>query len=443
MKILHAIRSVNPEGGGVIETVKQFSRAMEEQGNDVAIASLDAPADAWVKECPHRVEALGPGRGNYGKSSRFIPWLREHAREFDAVIVNGLWQFHGLGVWQALRETRQPYFVFPHGMLDPWFKRTYPLKHLKKWLYWPWAEYRVLRDAAAVLFTCEQERRLARESFWLYRCVEKVAPLGIARPPGDSHSQRELFLNRFSECRGKRIVLFLGRIHEKKGCDLLIRAFAESAAEHANLHLVMAGPEQQDARPWRELAGNLGIAHRITWTGMLAGDLKWGALHGAEVFALPSHQENFGIAVVEALACGVPVLLSREVNIWQEVIEDGAGLAEADSLDGMKLLLRHWLTLTPEQRERMRVAAKQSFGARFEIRNATQYLLTILKSVSGTCLDGAERHGSAMPEDRASIQPMASTSPQVDEPRKFALGRRYEVRIDRSVLEAISREEIK
>src|SRR5687767_3651235 len=101
MRILHTIRSVNPEGGGVIETVKQFSRVMERRGHDVTIASLDAPEDAWVKECAHHVVALGPARGNYGASPNFIPWLRQHAPEFDAVIVNGLWQQHSFGVWRA------------------------------------------------------------------------------------------------------------------------------------------------------------------------------------------------------------------------------------------------------------------------------------------------------------------------------------------------------
>jgi glycosyltransferase involved in cell wall biosynthesis len=380
MKILHTIRSVNPEGGGVIETVKQFSRELEARGHEVVIASLDSPTDAWVKECPHRVEALGPARGGYGFSSRFVPWLRKHAAQFDAVIVNGLWQFQSFGVWRALRHAGQPYFVFPHGMLDPWFKRAYPLKHLKKWLYWPWAEYRVLRDAAAVLFTCEQERRLARESFWLYRCNEAVAPLGIAKPIGDAHSQRELFLNHFPECRNQRLILFLGRIHEKKGCDLLIRAFAEAAAGERNLRLVMAGPEQVGSTSLRDLAARLGVAERITWTGMVAGDLKWGVLHAAEVFALPSHQENFGIAVIEALACGVPVLISHEVNIWREVIEGGAGFAEPDTADGTALLLRRWLETSLERRERMREAARHCFAERFEIGQATERLLKVLES---------------------------------------------------------------
>lgn len=383
MKILHTIRSVNPEGGGVIETVKQFTRALEEQGSSVTVASLDAPDAPWVKECSLDVVALGPGRGNYGKSPRFLPWLRANAAGYDAVIVNGLWQFHSFAAWRALCRTGQPYVVFPHGMLDPWFKRTYPLKHLKKWLYWPWAEYRVLRDAAAVLFTCEQERRLARESFWLYRCREQIVPLGIEQPGGDPHSQRELFLNRFPECRGARLVLFLGRIHEKKGCDLLIRAFAEAAREDFSLRLVMAGPEQQDSTRWRELAAQLSVAHRVTWTGMLSGDIKWGALRAAEVFALPSHQENFGIAVAEALACGVPALISREVNIWREVVEGGAGLAEPDTVEGTTTLLKQWLALGEAGRSEMRTAARRCFAERFEIHRATERLLQVVHRTSG------------------------------------------------------------
>src|SRR5687767_8690389 len=123
MRILHTIRSVNSEGGGVIETVKQFSRVLEQQGHSVTVASLDAADDLWVKDCPLRVQALGSNRGNYGASSTFVPWVRANAASFDTIIVNGLWQYNSFGVWKALRGLATPYFVFPHGMLDPWFKR--------------------------------------------------------------------------------------------------------------------------------------------------------------------------------------------------------------------------------------------------------------------------------------------------------------------------------
>jgi glycosyltransferase involved in cell wall biosynthesis/acetyltransferase-like isoleucine patch superfamily enzyme len=409
MRILQSIRSVNPEGGGVIEVVKQFSRVLESRGHDVTVASLDAPEDPWVKSFPHHLVPLGPAKAGYGVSPRFVPWLRERAGEFDAVIVNGIWQFNSFGVWRALRGTGKHYFVFPHGMLDPWFKRMYPLKHAKKWLYWPWAEYRVLRDAHAVLFTCEQEKALARESFWLYRANERVVPLGIARPAGDADAQREQFLDRFPELRGKRVLLFLGRIHEKKGCDLLLRAFAEVIAIDPDLTLVFAGPEQQDAGVCRELAKQQGVADRVVWTGMIGGDLKWGALRCAEVFVLPSHQENFGMAVVEALACGVPVLISREVNIWREIVAAGAGFADSDDVEGTMRILKRWFDLEAAEKHAMRQRAFECFSNSFEINHATDNLLAVLHNGNGMAhqlsksAGAARRPGAAPAKARAKL----------------------------------------
>ena len=96
-----------------------------------------------------------------------------------------------------------PYFVYTHGMLDPWFKRTYPLKHLKKCFYWPWGEYRVLRDAKAVLFTCEEEKLLARQSFGLYQAHEVVVSYGTNGPTGDAEAQRAAFLAQYPALAGK------------------------------------------------------------------------------------------------------------------------------------------------------------------------------------------------------------------------------------------------
>jgi glycosyltransferase involved in cell wall biosynthesis len=252
-----------------------------------------------------------------------------------------VWQYHSFGAWRSLRGERTPYFVYPHGMLDPWFKRQYPLKHLKKWLYWPWAEYRVLRDARALLFTCDRERELARDSFSHYRCHERIVSFGTAMPTGDTVRQREQFLAAYPHLRDQRLLLFLGRVHEKKGVDLLLRALAQiDEAGENDHHLVIAGPAAPALlTELQELASRLGVAPRVTWTGLLQGDLKWGALHAADVFVLPSHQENFGVAVVEALACGLPVLISDQVNICQEIEQDGGGLVAADTLAGTVELL--------------------------------------------------------------------------------------------------------
>jgi glycosyltransferase involved in cell wall biosynthesis len=123
---------------------------------------------------------------------------------------------------------------------------------------------------------------------------------------------------------------------------------------------------------------------------MLSGDLKWGAFHAADAFVLPSHQENFGIAVAEALACGLPVLISNKVNIWREIEQDGGGLVAEDTLAGTRELLEQWVRLAPEQQERMRTSARDCFNQRFEIGRAAKSLYEALSRM--TRKDVADAH---------------------------------------------------
>ena len=386
LRILHSIRSVNPAGGGPIEGLKQISAVNRRHGHSVEVVSLDSPHAPWVKNCPLPCYALGPSWLGYGYAPLFVPWLRDHRRDYDVVVINGIWQYNAFGVWRALRNTPTPYFVFTHGMLDPWFKQTYPLKHIKKWLYWPWADYRVLRDATAVLFTCEEERRLARETFWLYKCDECVVNYGTAGPVGDAVAQRKAFLQKFPSLADKRCLLFLGRVHIKKGPDLLFRALAWVLQElppelTRDLHLVMAGPNEHSyGRKMARLVRRLGLQARVTWTGMLTGDLKWGAFHAAEAFVLTSHQENFGIAVAEALACGVPVLISNKINIWREIQMHRAGLVETDDVEGTRLLLENWLRLPESARQEMSARARLCYTGRFDVEHTADSLVRMLQT---------------------------------------------------------------
>jgi glycosyltransferase involved in cell wall biosynthesis len=381
MRLLHVIASIRAAGGGPAEAVRSLSVVHQRHGHSVEVASLDDPADAEVRSFPLRVHALGPARNKYSYSPAFVPWLRQHRAHYDAVIVNGLWQYHSFGAWRALHGTTTPYYVFPHGMLDPWFKRTFPLKHVKKWLYWPWADYRVLRDARAVLFTCEQEKLLAPHSFALYRAHPVITGLGTTPPPAGVEAST--FLDQNPNLRGKRLLLFMGRLHPKKGCDLLLDAYAATLASDPAWRLIFAGP---DSFGWQQTlqarANTLGVAGRIVWTGMLRDSMKWSALAAAEVFVLPSHQENFGIAVAESLACGLPVLISREVNIWREIEAAHAGLVAPDTLEGTISLLTRWQQLPEADRMAMRQNARQCFAQNFDIEHSAGRLLEALQETT-------------------------------------------------------------
>lgn len=380
MKIVNVIHSLNPERGGPGEGLRQMCSATRRLGHRQDVVTMDEPGAPWLETFPARVVALGGARRTYGFNPKLKEWLVREAPRYDGVVVHGLWQYHGLATWRALRGTQVPYFVFPHGMLDPWFRRRYPLKHLKKALYWQLIERHVLRSAAAVLFTAEEEARLGALTFWPYEVAPVTVGYGLALDATARGATAQTFLAVYPQLQGRRLLVFLGRIHPKKGADLLLEAFARVASQDERLSLVLAGPDQAGLVPsLRESAERLGVADRVVFTGMLQGGLKWGCLRSAEAFVLPSHQENFGIAVAEALAVGVPVLISTQVNIWREIVRDDAGLAEPDTQAGTDALLRRWLELTEADRLRMRKNAVACFQSRFQIDAAARAFIRVVE----------------------------------------------------------------
>ncbi|WP_375482280.1 glycosyltransferase [uncultured Mycobacterium sp.] len=382
MRLLQVAGTLNPAYGGPCVVVNQLTRTLTDLGHSVDVVTLDPASAPWLNELPGPPRGFGPALGKYGYSRHLSRWLERHAPDYDAVTVHGIWQYQSRAVHAACTKARVPYFLFIHGALDPWFRERYPGKHAKKTLYWRFFEHRTLRDAQAVLYTCEEERRLARTSFTPYRAREAVVGLGIEEPPGDPALQCEAFLSANPHLRDKRILLFLGRLHPKKGCDLLIEAFSHLCHRDESLHLVVAGPDESETEAGlRLLADSLQVADRITWIGMLNEDAKWGAYRAADAFVLPSHSENFGIVIAEALACGLPVLISDKVNIWCEIERCGAGLIEGDTADGATSLLGRWMNLSDSDRAEMRRRARACFLDNFEARGAA---MGFVKSIAAT-----------------------------------------------------------
>jgi glycosyltransferase involved in cell wall biosynthesis len=383
MRILHIIATLNPAAGGPVESVRVLL-SYGPIGYTGEVVTLDDPNEPYLQNVGFPVHALGPTRTVYGFNTKLQPWLRANRERFDGVVVNGLWQYCGFAAWRTLAGNT-PYVVFTHGMLDPYFKRAFPMKHLKKMLYWIPVEYRVLRDAYRVLFTSKTEKKLAEQSFSLHRWNPYIVPYGASGPTGNPELMKEAFFERCPESRGKRYLLFLGRIHRKKGCDLLIDAFARVAAKDPKLYLVVAGPDQQQwSERLQQTAASQGIAERVYWPGMVTGDAKWGAFFASEAFILPSHQENFGIAVAEALACGKPVLLADKVNIAEDIAEDGAGLMEMDTAEGTLQLLERWIAMSPAERIEMAERASSCYQRRYDMRENAKAIIRLFETATVT-----------------------------------------------------------
>jgi glycosyltransferase involved in cell wall biosynthesis len=407
MKILNIIGSVDVRGGGTTNHVFSSSRVWTRLGHECHVLCLDAPNADCVAESPLTTIALGQQGKFQGRMGQLAPflrygytpmlgrWLNANALAYDAVILNGLWNYTSYGTWLALRNSSVPYYVCPHGMLDPWLKKTSPAKHLLRTAFWNFFEQKVIRDARGIFFACEEERQLANRSYLRDRYPGYVLGYGTEDVKGVASEQKSAFLAQFPQLEGRKYVLFLGRIHPKKGLDLLVKSFARLADKYPDFDLVIAGPDDVGLKPQlKGLVAGTSAEKRVHWTGMLSGDAKWGAFRLADYFALSSHQENFGISVVEAMALSVPVLISKQVNIWREVEICGAGIATTDELDGVTHGLQSLLDLSRSQRQAMAERARDAFLARFNLDKTGAELLNLIKK-----LNAIPRHGKQQFED--------------------------------------------
>ena len=389
MKILRVISSMNPTAGGPCQGIRNTIPELTKLNIETEVVSLDDPGMPFLDKDSFKIIALGPAVGPWAYSAKLIPWLKENIANYDAIIIHGLWLYHSYAVNKVVQKLKSvnikngsglnvpKLYVMPHGMLDPYFQKAKErrLKAIRNWFYYKLIEAKVVNDADALLFTCQAELELARLPFQPYSPRNEInVGYGIASPPA---VEENYFLAKFPQFVQKPYLLFLSRIHIKKGVDLLISAYRELQKQGFKLPaLVIAGPgmDTEYGEKLEKLAGSE-LNNSIFFPGMLKGDLKWGAFYGSEGFVLPSHQENFGIAVAEALACGVPVLISNQVNIWQEIQNGGGGFVENDDLQGTVNLLKKWSLLPEKMKQGMRISAKKVFENNFSIEPAAKKLV--------------------------------------------------------------------
>jgi glycosyltransferase involved in cell wall biosynthesis len=396
MRILHVISSMSPSNGGPSQGIRNLDKAMRDRGITREVVCLDAPGSSFLGNDEFIIHTLGPWRTQWRYSPKLIPWLFDNIERFDVVIINGLWAYHSYAAWKVVDDLKRikpsiqlpRILVMPHGMLDPYFQRARDrwLKAIRNWVYWKLIESRVVNDADGLLFTCQTELLLARETFRPYHPKKEYnAGYGIQDPPKYTKQMSDAF---FEQCPGvqkKSFLLFLSRIHPKKGIGMLLKSYINLKTQSipgADLPgLVIAGPGW-DSVYGKKLKEQLAdqaspeVRSAIFPVNMLTNDAKWGAFYECEAFVLPSHQENFGIALVEALACGKPGLISNQVNIWVEVASESGGIVENDSEDGTYEMLKKWTQMTAEEKSRMAMQAKKIYLKYFTVDQIVQNYLT-------------------------------------------------------------------
>ena len=387
MRVLHVIPSLSPTSGGPSFALPAMARALlPHEIRLIAATTDDDGPGRHLSRVTHGVETPQDGWSAlyFPKQTEFykvsLPlrgWLRAHVTEFDVVHIHAVFSFASLVAGHAAAAQGVPYIVRPLGVLNRWGMEN--RRKLVKALSFRLFDLPMLKKAAAMHYTSRMEMEDAAR-FGLTN-LQRVIPIGIDLAPFDSLPPRSVFSAHFPETAATRNLLFLSRIDEKKGLDLLIAAFAKISPTQPNTRLIICG----DGDP--ALIGKLktmatagGVADRITWAGQVTGELRLAAFSAAELFVLPSHSENFGIALLEAMAAGLPCLSTDQVALAVEAAVVGAVCAVACEGSALSEALRSLLSDAGE-RARLAKAAKETATIRYSLKAMGAGLKDLYESV--------------------------------------------------------------
>ena len=319
MRLLITIPSIGLVYGGPSKSVCELAQALGHQGATVDLVTtdangtekLDVPLQTWLDKPDYRLQVF-PGQvwGDYKWSTPLVLWLRRNLHHYDAVHINAVFSLTSLPFYWYCHRRQVPYMMAPRGTLEPW---ALAYKAQKKRFYYQLFELPALDRASAIhaLASPEADHITALA----LKPPVVTIPNGIHRQDFETLADPALFYQQFPHTQGKILILFLGRLDPKKGLDLLAPAFAQVQAQYPNTHLVVAGPDNIDFLPTAQQyfkASNCDQA--VTFTGMLTGDLKRAALAAANLYVAPSYSEGFSMSVLEAMASGLPCVITSGCN---------------------------------------------------------------------------------------------------------------------------------
>jgi glycosyltransferase involved in cell wall biosynthesis len=330
MNILHVIQTLSPRYGGPVTALKALAHEQASAGHRVFICATNDGCHACgpIEEDNITIQIHKASFRPLLISVRLALWLRREISGFDVVHIHGLYRFPvTFAAWYARRKG-VPYVISPHGSLDPFLYRqsrygraALPVKRIYERLF----DMPNLNGAAVIHYTAQEEAQRALPL--RLRAKPLVMPIGIDWASYENLPAKNSFRRRLDLNAEIPLVLFLGRINFKKGLDLLVAAFPQVLQKLPQARLAIIGPDNERyAEKVKLWCRELGIGDTVLWVDHLDAEDAKKAFVDADVFVLPSYTENFGMTVVEAMACACPVVISNQIGIWREIEDAGAGM---------------------------------------------------------------------------------------------------------------------
>ncbi len=387
MKLLHVVASYAPAWryGGPIQSVAALCQGLARLGEEVTVfttnidgpCNLAVPVGRPVVREGVRVHYFGVQQPRFWSFSWGLTQaLRREVRSFDLVHLQGIFGYPCLAAGYFCRKYGVPYIVSPRGMLCA---VAHKIKPLRKKVYLAAFERRNLKAARAIHFTTvdEERQRIPLGA----RLPAVVVPNSIDLEPFRSLPPYGSFRARYPEMAGKRLVLFFGRLHQIKGLDRLVEAFSRVAQKLSDVHLVVAGYDGEGyGERVREALERHGTLDRVTFTGPVVGDQKLAAFRDCDLLVMPSYQENFGMAALEAMACGLPAVVSKGVYLYPEIERAGAGLVVDGEPAGLAQAMETLLE-DPALRARLGEAGRRLVAERFSAERVAAEMRSVYRSI--------------------------------------------------------------
>lgn len=357
MKPVFVVGGLYSEANGVARIMRDLASALGRAGAPVTVYGAECfgrSSIGHIFDPPSRwIAKRGFWLGGLSWSPRLKHVMRDGIRQADVVHNHSVWMLPNSYGSRIAESTNKPVVITAHGTLEPW-----ALSHArwKKRLAGLWFQDRDLRAADCIHVNSRRELESIRA--YGLKCPVAVIPNGIRLEEFDPLSDARLLRDTFPELKNKRISLFMARLHQKKGLDLLLQAWSRLNHEFPDWHLVIAGPDCGFGRQARRLADELELDRSVTFTGNLQGTMRLAALSAADVFLHPSYSEGFSMAVLEALSCRLPALITPGCN-FREASDAGAAVEVRPTVDDTEAGIRRLLALSDHDRANMGTAARR------------------------------------------------------------------------------------
>lgn len=394
LKVLHVIPYYYPafNFGGPVTLVHYLNRALVKKGIDVTVFTTNIDIEDQVE---NNSEVIVDGvrviyfkqksylrflsRSGWNFSFDLIDSLRKRLNQFDVVHISEVWSFSAAFASYYSIKFKKPYIVTPRGSLYPY---TFKKKIWKKLPYYHFVTKKILKNASFIQYVTEDEKAQSH-SFLKLKNKPVVIPSGIDFAEFSALPERDELKNKFPFLKGKKVILFLSRIIWIKGLDILIDSFKELVKTRNDLHLLIVGNDSGDSykevvKGWIKESG---IENMVTFAGLLKGKDKLMAYAGSDIFVLPSYSENFGMVVIEAMACGVPVIISDKVGLSKNVKKYDAGIVINNKAENITEALKKLLD-NSELRKAFSEKGKK-FAQYYNIDNVADMMINVYTKIFG------------------------------------------------------------